>query len=206
MMVLYSGTTCPFSHRCRFVHSGHFDANVALGLPVDAREYGAAAAILRDLDVDAIRLLSNNPAKERGLREEGVDVRRVGLRVPARPENARYLRSKRERMGHDRGLDSADHAWNDLLEGQVPPAGELAERYGPLVKAGDRLVIAQVFSATLAERIQASVFAENQRSRQVALKLGLTLDGVLRSALCWRGRRWDEAVYSILRSEWAAGC
>jgi ribosomal-protein-alanine N-acetyltransferase len=65
-----------------------------------------------------------------------------------------------------------------------------------------RLTLAQVFSATPAERIQASVFAENQRSHRVAARLGMQRDGVLRSSLCLRGRRWDLAVYSILRSEW----
>lgn len=45
-------------------------------------------------------------------------------------------------------------------------------------------------------------FAENEKSRRAALKMGLTLDGVLRSSLCFRGRRWDEAIYSVLHSEW----
>lgn len=119
------------------------EANVALGLPVDAREYGAAVAILRELGVSSVRLLSNNPAKERGLREGGMPVRRVGLRVPSRPENAGYLRAKRERMGH-RGADSADHTWTELLSGRVPAAGDLPERYGPIVRAGDHLVLAQL--------------------------------------------------------------
>ncbi|WP_168581264.1 3,4-dihydroxy-2-butanone-4-phosphate synthase [Gephyromycinifex aptenodytis] len=78
------------------------DAQTELGLPVDAREYGAAAAILRDLGIDSITLVSNNPAKSEGLRRDGLNV--VGshpLRIPPLPENERYLRTKQLRMGHD---------------------------------------------------------------------------------------------------------
>jgi 3,4-dihydroxy 2-butanone 4-phosphate synthase/GTP cyclohydrolase II len=78
------------------------DANLALGLPADAREYGAAAAILRDLSIDHVRLLTNNPAKVEGLRAHGIDVvARLPLRVPAGEYNAAYLATKRDRMGHD---------------------------------------------------------------------------------------------------------
>ncbi|TNM55160.1 bifunctional 3,4-dihydroxy-2-butanone-4-phosphate synthase/GTP cyclohydrolase II, partial [Streptomyces sp. NP160] len=55
------------------------DANLELGLPVDAREYGGAAAVLRALGVERVRLLTNNPAKELGLSQHGVEVvERVG--------------------------------------------------------------------------------------------------------------------------------
>jgi ribosomal-protein-alanine N-acetyltransferase len=65
-----------------------------------------------------------------------------------------------------------------------------------------RLLIDYTFAYTNAERIYAPIFAENEKSRRAAVKMGLTLDGVLRSSLCFHGRRWDEAVYSILRTEW----
>ncbi|GAA2759838.1 hypothetical protein GCM10009872_51990 [Actinopolymorpha rutila] len=77
------------------------DANLALGLPADARDYSDAAAILTDLGVGKVRLLSNNPAKAAGLSEGGIGV--VGLEplvVPANPENAGYLATKRDRFGH----------------------------------------------------------------------------------------------------------
>jgi 3,4-dihydroxy 2-butanone 4-phosphate synthase / GTP cyclohydrolase II len=118
------------------------EANLALGLPVDAREYSAAVAMLRHLGVSAVRLLSSNPAKEAGLRALGMEVSRTGLRVPARPDNLGYLRTKYERMGHD--AVTTDHEWSELLAGRVPVAGELAARYGPLVAAGPRLVVAQL--------------------------------------------------------------
>ncbi|HET8614733.1 MAG TPA: GTP cyclohydrolase II [Actinomycetales bacterium] len=78
------------------------DANLSLGLPADAREYGAAAAILHDLGIEHVRLLTNNPLKVEGLAAHGIDVvARLPLRVPAGEENARYLATKRDRMGHD---------------------------------------------------------------------------------------------------------
>ncbi|GAB4085513.1 3,4-dihydroxy-2-butanone-4-phosphate synthase [Myceligenerans cantabricum] len=77
------------------------DANASLGLPVDAREYGAAAAILRDLGIGRVELLTNNPAKTSGLRDAGTDVvGRRPLQVGAGPHNETYLSTKRDRMGH----------------------------------------------------------------------------------------------------------
>src|SRR5829696_2269164 len=78
------------------------DANHILGLPVDARDYGDAAAVVRLLGVRSVRLLTNNPAKVAGLRRHGVDVTEVvGLRTVAHRRNAGYLSTKATRMGHD---------------------------------------------------------------------------------------------------------
>ena len=82
------------------------DANLRLGLPADARDYGTGAQILYDLGVRTMRLLTNNPAKRAGL--EGYGLRVVGrVPLPTRPhpENVRYLRTKRDRMGHLLELD-----------------------------------------------------------------------------------------------------
>ncbi|HWB34920.1 MAG TPA: bifunctional 3,4-dihydroxy-2-butanone-4-phosphate synthase/GTP cyclohydrolase II [Rugosimonospora sp.] len=77
------------------------DANVLLGLPADARDYGTGAQILYDLGVRTMRLLTNNPAKRAGLEGYGLSVTgRVPLPVRPHPENLRYLRTKRDRMGH----------------------------------------------------------------------------------------------------------
>lgn len=77
------------------------DANLALGLPADARDYGAASAILMDLGLDQIRLLSNNPEKRRQLEERGVVVTElVPLVVGVGVDNENYLETKRDRMGH----------------------------------------------------------------------------------------------------------
>jgi 3,4-dihydroxy 2-butanone 4-phosphate synthase/GTP cyclohydrolase II len=78
------------------------DANLALGLPADARDYGTGAQILVDLGIHSMRLLSNNPAKRAGLEGYGLRVTgRVPLPVHANPENLRYLETKRDRMGHE---------------------------------------------------------------------------------------------------------
>ena len=78
------------------------DANLALGLPADAREYGAAADVLRDLGLSSIRLLSNNPEKRRQLEAHGIEVvETVPLVVGVGAFNEGYLDTKRDRMGHE---------------------------------------------------------------------------------------------------------
>lgn len=85
------------------------DANLALGLPSDSREYGTGAQVLADLGIRSMRLLTNNPAKRAGLEGYGLRVLgRVALPVAANPENVRYLTTKRDRMGHE--LDGLGHA------------------------------------------------------------------------------------------------
>ncbi len=78
------------------------DANLDLGLPADARHYGAATQILHDLGVRSVRLLTNNPAKTTSLEEYGVPVTdRVALTPRPNDHNLSYLLAKRDRMGHD---------------------------------------------------------------------------------------------------------
>lgn len=77
------------------------DANLALGLPADARDYGVAAAILQDLGITSVRLLSNNPEKQRQLVDHGIEVTElVPLVVGVGDVNEGYLGAKRDRMGH----------------------------------------------------------------------------------------------------------
>lgn len=85
------------------------EAQELLGLPIDAREYAAAAGILHDLGLRTVRLLTNNPDKATGLRALGIDVVAVERLVTGTtPENRRYLRTKRDRMGHDIPVDPDD--------------------------------------------------------------------------------------------------
>ena len=78
------------------------DANLELGLPVDARDYGIGALILYDLGVREMRLLTNNPDKRAGLEGHGLRiVERLPLPVRSTEHNRRYLETKRDRMGHD---------------------------------------------------------------------------------------------------------
>ncbi len=77
------------------------EANLLLGHQADEREYSAAAAILRDLGVASVRLLTNNPEKIKALRELGIDVEaREPLPAPVTTENADYLRTKARRLHH----------------------------------------------------------------------------------------------------------
>ncbi len=77
------------------------DANTAMGLPADGRDYSVAAALLAQLGLRAVRLITNNPAKVRGLAAHGITVvERVPRRPALTPENQRYLETKRDRMGH----------------------------------------------------------------------------------------------------------
>ena len=77
------------------------DANLDLGLPADARHYGAASQVLRDLGVTRVRLLTNNPEKAEALADFGISVdAREPLTPRPNPHNLRYLRTKRDRMGH----------------------------------------------------------------------------------------------------------
>jgi len=83
------------------------DANLALGLPADARDYGAAHGILKDVGLKSIRLLSNNPEKRRQLEERGVVVTElVPLVVGVGADNEGYLETKRDRMGHSLPSDA----------------------------------------------------------------------------------------------------
>ncbi|MEU6765859.1 bifunctional 3,4-dihydroxy-2-butanone-4-phosphate synthase/GTP cyclohydrolase II [Streptomyces sp. NPDC046853] len=82
--------------------SDTLDANLELGLPADARDYGAGARILDDLGVRSVRLMTNNPDKTDAVVRHGIEVTgREPMPVKAGEHNLRYLRTKRDRMGHD---------------------------------------------------------------------------------------------------------
>ena len=76
-------------------------ANSALGLPMDSRDYGVGAQILRDLSITKIRLISNNPQKRVGLLGYGLEiVEQVPIEIQPNPHNEKYLQTKRDKMGH----------------------------------------------------------------------------------------------------------
>lgn len=163
------------------------DANLQLGHSADLRRYDQSARILRDLGIRRVRLLSSNPAKERALVENGLDVaERIGLVMPSRPENDVYLSTKRDRMGHDRpGLA---HVWVALIEGRVPTAppgtegADLVRRYGPLVAAGSPLVIAQLgqsLDGFIASRTGDAEYVTGPQDREHLHRLRALVDAVL---------------------------
>ncbi|PRQ11992.1 bifunctional 3,4-dihydroxy-2-butanone-4-phosphate synthase/GTP cyclohydrolase II [Corynebacterium sp. 13CS0277] len=84
--------------------SGHdtVDANLALGLPADARDFGTGAQILVDLGIRSINLISNNPTKRAGLTGYGLEIaQRTAIPIDVHEDNIAYLRTKRDRMGHE---------------------------------------------------------------------------------------------------------
>jgi GTP cyclohydrolase II len=105
------------------------DANVQLGLPVDARRYDVAAAILHDLGVRSVTLMTNNPDKINGLQAAGIAVgRRVAHWVPSSLQSAHYLETKRDRLGH-LGVTKEEH--ETFLKGDLVPWGALAQSAAP---------------------------------------------------------------------------
>ena len=77
------------------------EANLHMGLPADARDYGTGAQILVDLELSTLRLLTNNPAKRAGLEGYGLEiVDRVPIEIEPTIENLKYMETKRDRMGH----------------------------------------------------------------------------------------------------------
>ena len=97
------------------------DANLDLGLPADARDFNVGGQILADLGVSSARLITNNPAKSAGIEEQGITVvEQVPLQVHATPENIGYLRTKRDRMGHD-----------------LPGLGSVTDLAGEIASVGD---------------------------------------------------------------------
>jgi 3,4-dihydroxy 2-butanone 4-phosphate synthase/GTP cyclohydrolase II len=99
------------------------DANLDLGLPADARDYGTGAQILVDLGVRTMRLLTNNPAKRAGLEGYGLKINgRVSLPTHVTRENLGYLRTKRDRMGHLLEIIEPDG-------GTPAPAGDIPMRH-----------------------------------------------------------------------------
>ncbi len=105
------------------------DANLKLGFPADAREYGIGSQILADLGLSTIRILTNNPKKISGL--QGFGLRIVAQEpIEARPnsENVRYLKAKRERLGHTLRLHHQDLRFGDDWEPRDRGETTAAER------------------------------------------------------------------------------
>ncbi len=82
------------------------EANIELGFKADGRDYGIGAQILRELKVNKMKLMSNNPQKRTGLIGYGLEiVENISLEIPSNVHNAKYLRTKRDKMGHSLKID-----------------------------------------------------------------------------------------------------
>jgi len=77
------------------------EANLHLGFPMDKRDYGVGAQILRYLGVSRLKLISNNPKKRMGLSGYGLEiVETIPIQIPSNPHNEKYLNTKRDKLGH----------------------------------------------------------------------------------------------------------
>lgn len=142
------------------------DANVALGLPIDARDYSAAASVLRALGIRSVRLITNNPAKIAGLRARGVAVvERVPVQTLPNPTNADYLRAKATRLGH----------LLDQLPNPDGPEGMPIPLLRPLVTVH----YAQTIDGRIASRTGDAHWVSGEQSLRFAHELRAANDAVL---------------------------
>lgn len=154
------------------------EANLSLGHPADARSYEHCALILEDLGLTRIRLLTSNPAKEVALLTLGIDVTgREGLLVPVHPESVRYLRTKREQMGHDEVLPAGptDRFEHPRTRGLNEHYAQLDGRAGPFVLAQ----LGQSLDGFIATSTGDADFVTGEQDREHLHRLRSLVDAVV---------------------------
>jgi GTP cyclohydrolase II len=146
------------------------DANLHIGMPVDLRDYGAAAAVLTAIGVRTIRLMTNNPAKVEGLEREGLQVDRIEpLPVAPHRNNLNYLRTKEERLGHVSPLGT-----RLATTAEIP--ADVGELLGDVRVPADRPYVVLKYAQTLDGRIATCtgdarwISSEEERSLTHALR------------------------------------
>jgi GTP cyclohydrolase II len=152
------------------------DANLRLGLPVDLRRYDAAAAVLLDLGVRSVRLITNNPAKAAGLQAAGVHVAELRpIPTAAHTRNNGYLRTKQQRLGH--------HVNAIPLNDWQEPVVDVTELLGAIGVHNDRPHVVLKYAQTLDGRIATatgdSKWISGSDERAISHALRAACDAVL---------------------------
>jgi GTP cyclohydrolase II len=153
------------------------EANELLGLPVDARDFGAAAAVLRAIGVRSIRLLTNNPSKVEALRAHGVLIAEtIPLQTAAHARNLRYLRTKRDRLHHVPPSGPE-------LNGSILPVVDATSLLGDVRERATRPYVVVKFAQTLDGRIATatgdSKWISGEEERRVSHALRSACDAIL---------------------------
>ena len=153
------------------------DANLRLGLPSDRRDYGEAAQCLSALGVSSVRLLTNNPHKQEGLRRGGIEVEEmVPLPTSVHVRNSRYLSTKQVRLGH---VSPAGVP----LESEVGPALDVMPLLGPVSAPESRpyvvLKYAQTIDGRIATRTGDARWISGEAERRVSHGFRAACDAVL---------------------------
>lgn len=153
------------------------DANLHLGLPVDGRDYGEAAQVLKALGIGRATLITNNPRKVEALRKAGVTVTEVRpLPTASHIRNLSYLNTKRERLGHANPLGAS-------LE-EIPAAPiDVTELIGPIRISSDRPFIILKYAQSLDGRIATSTgdskWISGEAERAISHALRARCDGIM---------------------------
>jgi GTP cyclohydrolase II len=180
-------------------HLDTVEAFDALGLEHDTRSYDAALHLLRRLCISSVRLISNNPRKERYLQQRGVSVTSVSTHPTIRPENAEYLRTKNEKLGHLLPLDAgdqpnstvhfyhSDQPWGELsnfsrhaifIDDRIWPTVEHFYQAQKFVGTPHEEAIRRCETPMLAKARATSLAHEHQRQDWPAVKEAVMLKGL----------------------------
>ncbi len=153
------------------------EANQRLGHPVDGRDYGEAAAVLKALGLRSVRLLTNNPAKVEGLERAGVPVDAVQpIATSPHARNVAYLRTKESSLGHLRPT-------GDPLRGEGAQALDACQLLGSVAPKADRPYVVVKYAQTVDGRIATSTgdakWISGEAERRISHALRAACDGVL---------------------------